>query len=332
MRKLFTLSILILSFLSGNAQVPQPEGVPTRLGNPWYSTPFFSFDKGLVIQPTDTVSVAKYIGTIRQAYGTYWRWTGSQWVKFGESESIVPPTETITGKPFTTLPTLGFNPGPGELSWQEFLQKTFYGLQPPIATLTPNTTLELTGNSSTSTVISWTAGRGLNTPPLTSVVVAGVTKTFTQPNYSSSVGGDQVVNVPANTTTVYQNIVTDSSGAKDTASVTINWLGKKYYGAVSDTTGIGSGTQDGVIRALSNAFASSRGLSTSINPSGTQFFVYAYPATLGNLSALTFNGFASLAAMNTATRSFTNSLGYTQTYILYWNKLGQTSSSTIIAQ
>lgn len=240
--------------------------------------------------------------------------------------------EIIPGGAFVTSNVeIGFNPGTN-LTAAEIIKKVWYGTQ-PIATLTGGTTLEFTSSPTVSQTLNWGATRQVGAVELATIVVAGVSQSFSQPAEGGTVNGTQGVNVPANVTTIYQNIVTADDGQTATASTTFNFLGRRYYGVVSDTTGIGSGTQDAVILALTNSFATTKTLSVSTGSiTGTQFWVYAYPATLGALSSLLFNSIPALEAMNTTTRSFTNSLGYSQNYIFYWNKQGQTVQSDITAQ
>jgi hypothetical protein len=241
-------------------------------------------------------------------------------------------TATLDGGAFTTSNVqVGFNPG-AHITTKQLLLQVFYGLQNPTATLTGGTTLELTASPTVTQTLNWGAGRGVNTPVITSIVVAGISQSFAQPPLNGTVTGTQSVNVPANVTTTYSNIVTASLQV-GTATTTFNFLGKKYEGLLSDTTGIGTGAQDATILGLTSSFASTKALSTNTGAiTGTKFWVYVYPATLGALSALAFNSIPALEAMNTTTRSFTNALGYTQSYIYYWNKQGQTIPSDITAQ
>jgi hypothetical protein len=241
-------------------------------------------------------------------------------------------TSTIDGGAFTTSNVqIGFNPG-AHLTPKQLLLQVFYGLQDPTATLTGGTTLELTAAPTVSEVLNWGAGRGVNTPIINSIVVAGISQSFSQPPLNGTVTGTQSVNVPANTTTTYTNLVTASLQTAQ-AQTTFTFLGKKYYGLLTDTTGIGTGSQDANILALTNAFATTKSISTNTGAiTGTKFWVYAYPSSLGDLSALAFNSIPALDAMNKVTRTFTNALGYSQSYTFYWNKQGQTIPSDITAQ
>lgn len=211
--------------------------------------------------------------------------------------------------------------------------------QNPTATLTGGTNLELMGaGADLPYTLSWSAGRfaaGTNllaTANLSTITVAGTEQVFVNPPAGSTVSGAQAINVVRNSNTTYSNVVVTEDSKTATATTSFTFLPKRYYGWVSDTTGIGTpGYNDAIITALSNELSASKSKTWSTgSPSGTQFYVFAYWSASGALTQFDFNGFPSIDAMNTATRSFTNALGYTGTWIIYWNKNGQTTSSSII--
>jgi hypothetical protein len=252
--------------------------------------------------------------------------TATKWlVGSGASGSI--PAGVIT-----TIPVVGTNPGTN-LSTGDWITNTFYGSQPPTAILTGGVTLELQSAATLNYTLNWTSGRQAATNPLSTIVVAGVNQTFTQPAQSASVSGTQAVSFAANTNVTYSNVTTTDDGKSATATTTFSFLPKRYYGWISDTTGIGSGSfDDAIITALGSELSASKSKSFSTgSPTGTQFLVYAYFSTAGALTQFDMNGFPSIDAMNSATRNFTNASGYTGEWIIYWSKNGQTLSSTVIA-
>jgi hypothetical protein len=334
MRNLIIL-LLVCSFIhaQANDSIPNPI-TPYYFQNGWLrNTQQVMAEKGILTlaQDTSNAPIYPYSGLIYTNYygGSYWYWNGSSWQ--GISSGSV-TTDTLGGKITTNKLAIG-NVAPNGLSATGFLKWALYGNQPPTSGLTGGTTLELTSSSTVSETLNWTAGRGSNTPILTSVVVAGISESFSQPPQNGSTSGNQTVSVLANTTTTYSNVVTAQDGQTATATTQFNFLGKNYYGLLNDTTGIGTGGQDANILALVKNFASTRALTTTTGTvTGTKFWVYVYPASLGTLTSLTFNGFPSLASMNLVTRNFTNSQGYTQSYLFYYNKNGQTTASSIVAQ
>ncbi len=289
-------------------------------------------DSIFIISGNDTI----FIGMDTPAMDTAYQRNDSLFGVKSGSEFLIGITgstsEIIPGGPFVTSNVnIGFDPGTN-LSPAQVIQKVWYGTK-PFATLGGGTTLELTNAATVSRTLNWGATRQTGAPTLSTIVVAGVSQTFVQPVPGATVNGTQDVDVPANVTTTYSNVVTASDAQTATANTTFTFLGRRYYGTISDTTGIGSGSQDAAILALNNDFATTKILSTNTGTiTGIKFWVYAYPAVLGNLSQITFNAIPAIDAMNTTTKSFTNALGYTQNYIIYWNKQGQTTSSDITAQ
>lgn len=248
--------------------------------------------------------------------------TANRWIKAGSY---------VNGTAITSLPSIGFVPNTNDVG--EWINNVFYQSQPPTATLTGGQTLEYQSAATLNKTLNWVAGRQSATNPISTIVVAGTNETFSQPAQGSSVSGTQSVSFPANTNITYQNVVTTDDSKIATATTSFTFLPKRYWGWISDTTGIGTtGFDDSKITTLSNELSTSKVKSWSTgNPTGTQFYVYAYYSTAGELSHFDMNGFPSIDAMNHVTRNFTNALGYTGQWIIYWSKNGQTLSSTIVA-
>lgn len=253
--------------------------------------------------------------------------TATRWLVSGGAVGGIIPAGAIT-----TIPVVGTNPGTN-LSSGDWIINTFYGSQPPTATLTGGQTLELQSAATLDYTLNWSSGRQSATNPLATIVVAGQDETFSQPAQSATVSGTQAVSFPANTNITYSNVTTTDDGKSATATTSFTFLSKRYWGLISDTAGIGTESfDDAIITALNNELSSSKSKSFSTgNPSGTQFLVYAYYSTAGALTQFDMNGFPSLDAMNSVTRNFTNAAGYTGEWIIYWSKNGQTLSSTVIA-
>lgn len=239
----------------------------------------------------------------------------------------------IPGGEFTTSNVgVGYNPGTN-LTVQQFISSVWYGLKPPTATLTGGTLLEYTNASTVSQTLNWSAGRQSNTATLSTIVVGGIPQTFAQPAQSATVSGTQVVSVPANTSTTYTNLVTASDGQTASATTEFTFQPRKYYGWISDTTGIGSGAQDAAILALTSTLSNSKSLTVNTGaPGGTKFFVYAYLSSLGTITSISFNGIPADDAMTTISKSLTTANTYSGTYKIIYNKQGQTTSSDVIFQ
>lgn len=327
------LIIFLLLSLSGDAQDPSQK--PTKMSNYLYSVPnYMTVGSGLSISKRDTTEFKPTIdGTINvHTDNALYIWMVDKWIAVAAGAG-----DLIDGGPFTTSNVeIGFDPGTN-LTPKQLIEKVWYGLKPPTASLSGGTTMEYDDDATLPFTLNWSAGRQSNTDPITSIVVAGVSQSFLQPAQGASVNGTQAVNVPTNTSTTYQNVVTTDDGQTATASTTFNSLPRKYYGWISDTTGIASGAQDADILALTSTLSSSRtlGIPTPYDtgdPDGTQFFCYVYLASLGATTSVTFNGLPAIEAMNIITKSFTTATGFTGTYYIIYNKQGQNLSSQVIFQ
>jgi hypothetical protein len=253
--------------------------------------------------------------------------TAIKWLISGSGGGIV------NGTAITSLPTVGFVPSATNPS--DWINNVFYQSQAPTASLTGGVNLELRSAQTMNYTLNWIAGRQSATTPLASIFVASVTQTFSQPSAGNSVSGTQAVSFAANTNVTYNNVVTTTDSKATTASTSFSFLPQRYSGwiNVSDTAGLGTfGYNDSKITALTNELTASKVKTWNTgNPTGTQIYVYAYYATSGTLNNLILNGFPSIDAFNVSQRNFTNALGFTGQWIIYWNKNGQTLSSDIIA-
>lgn len=248
-------------------------------------------------------------------------------VSGGGGGSTVPVFPTA----ITSLATIGFVPGTTDAG--QWINNVFYQSQPPTVTLTGGQTLELRSAGTNPYTLNYSSSRQAATATLATIVVAGVTKSFVQPSAPGTVSGTQTVTVTNNTDVTYSNVTTTTDGKSATATTSFVFQPKRYFGFINDSTGIGVfGFNDAVITALGNELSTSKSKSFNTgNPTGVQFLVYAYYAPFGFLTQLDLNGFPSIDAFNVVQRNFTNSLGYTGQWIIYWSKNGQTLSSTVIA-
>ncbi len=235
------------------------------------------------------------------------------------------------GGAITSLPVAGY--APNTTIMKDWTDSVFYQAQPPTATLTGGVAIEFQAAGTLNYTLNYTSGRQLSTNPISTIVVAGVNKTFTQPAPGASVSGTQAVSFPANTSITFSNVTTATDGKQTIVTTSFPPLPKRYFGWVSaaDTAGIGTvGYDDTKITSLGSELTASKSKTINTgNPTGTQFYVYAYYYTAGALTNVDLNGFPSLAAFNVSQRNLTNALGFTGQWFIYWNKNGQTSASSI---
>lgn len=237
---------------------------------------------------------------------------------------------TVPSGPITSAPTVGFDPGTTDpATW---ITKTYYQSQNPTATLSGGVTQELmSAGAALSYTLNWSAGRQSATAPLASIVVAGVSQSIPTgtPTPGNSNFGSQNVSVTRNTNTTYSNVVTATDSKSTTATTSFTFLPKRYFGWVSST----SPSDADIIAAggeLSTAIAKSW---TQAAPSGSQYLMYAFPASEGSLTHFDINSFPSISAMQMTTRNVTNASGYTQQYRIYVsiNAFNVTGTTTIAA-
>jgi hypothetical protein len=251
--------------------------------------------------------------------------TGTKWIMAGGGLLLK------HGGAISSLPTIGF--APDTLDIVQWIDTVFYRSQGPTASLTASEVLELQASAALNRTLNYSSGRQFSTNTLATIIVAGISETFSQPAQSGTVSGTQGVSFPANTNTSFNNVTTTTDGQTATATVTFQFLPKRYWGWISDTTNIGNALfNDAGITGLNSEISSSNAKNFSTgDPSGVQFLVYAYYSVYGDLTHFDMNGFPSIDAMNKVTRNFTNALGFTGSWTIYWSKNGQTLSSTVIA-
>jgi hypothetical protein len=171
----------------------------------------------------------------------------------------------------------------------------------------------MVGGANVNYTLNWSAKRLIATQPISSIVVNGVSQTFTQPALNSTVSGTQSVSVARNVTNTFKNIVTTNDAKADTASTTFTFLPKRYFGWVATATPIDAD----LIAAGGELTTNFTKTWTQAAPGGSKYLVFAYPASFGVLPHIDINGFPSVASFNLTTRSVTNASGYTQSYNIY---------------
>ena len=213
------------------------------------------------------------------------------------------------------------------------LQELLYPTQVPISTISGGLSQEyMAPGGNLIYEITFGYGRNSYTSNISSVVVGGTPVVFSNPDTAETINDAVYVNVPRNTNTSFSNIVTTDDGKTSTSSTVFSFLPRRYYGWVTDTTGISSSSFDVTIRSLFSELSESKVKTWGTGaPAGNQYYVYAYYATAGDLISFKMNGFEAVTALNKVTRNFTNNSGYTGSWIIYWTKNAQSLSSLIEA-
>jgi len=213
-------------------------------------------------------------------------------------------------RPITGSVATGTNPGTRDLIG--FLNAIFYPSQVPTATLTGGETRELiAAGADVSYTLNYSAGRQAYTEPLASIVVAGNTKTFTQPAAPGTVTGTQGVTVVRNTNTTFTNTVTTTDSKTASATTSVTWLPKFYYGFVPSAT-----PSNSEVINMNGVFYSGGSYSNTVAaPVTAGRIAFAKPVSSGAFGSIIINTFLQPSDNYTiTTQSITNASGYTQDY------------------
>jgi hypothetical protein len=241
---------------------------------------------------------------------------GSVIVGSGSIGQPIVPTEVLTGGAITSLPTIGFNAGTN-ITAAQFIQNVFYQSQNPTLALSGGQTLEFRAAGTTNYTLNWNAGRQTGTQPLSTIIVAGISQTFTQPSAGFTVSGTQSVTVTNNTNQTFIGATTTVDSKTAGASTTFTYQKRRFWGRSASPTPnetiiesiVGGGSElSSAIRAKSNFI---------ITASGINYVYYAYPVSYGLLTNIVVGGFDSIDSFTRTTVSVTNSLGYNENYYVY---------------
>lgn len=220
----------------------------------------------------------------------------------------------ILGGPITTIPIVGFNPG-SNLSSDSFLIKTFYGAQPPLSTLSGGGVFEYTTGSTVSRNLNFTAARQTATANLSTIIVGGISQSFSNPAAPGTVSGVQAIAIPVNTNTTYSNVVTASNSMTASSSTTFTYKRKIFAGFVStdspsDADIIGALGSLYVGGTFSDARVQTGFLSTPVSSS---YIMFASPVSFGTPTII-INGLT--VSFTQITRNFININGYSSSYYI----------------
>jgi len=207
--------------------------------------------------------------------------------------------------------------------------------QNPTATLSGGYSYERHASGTFSVSLSWSAGRqaagtGVNaTNPLSSIVVAGTSQTFSQPSSGSSVSGSQSTGTMSyNTNYTFYNTVTTTDSKTAVASTSFGAYDKRYLGWSATTTPTSAEILAAVYQDNSGNNSSLTNTLAQLGSDKHLFFV-----TTSTVSSVSVNGFPSTAAFSLNNSiSFTNASGGTFTgyYTVSNNAFGSTSTNTVI--
>ena len=138
-----------------------------------------------------------------------------------------------------------------------------------------------------------------------------------------------MANIEANKTV--KVVLTAPAGGNDTTqdSVSVQFFHRIYYGCSTDA----SITTIAGLQKLSSVLQNSKAKSlTAVTTSANQYYYFAYPASLGDLSAITLNGSVpALGSFTKTTVTITNGAGKEISYNIYrLNNIGALTNSNTL--
>lgn len=305
MKKLVVIIFLLVT-ITASSQTQRPSGLPTVSNGGFYRLGGVLDTMQMFIK-TDTFS-AKYPTLINHTNGKLYfsKGNGAFWNEIGDTASLssIYVRRSDSNNVYLT-PFLA--------------SQTYVAIQtqPPTASLSGGSNIELHSAGIFNSTLNWSAGRAASnstqnaTNPLASIVVNGINQTFTQPSAGSSVSGTQAISLFYNTNRTVFNVVTTTDGKTATATTQYNFFPKYYIGYSTTSTP----SDADLIAGINTIFpATTRVTSgTLASPASSSYIFFAVPATFGT-PVVTIN--AAGVTYNNTTRSVTNASGYTQSYII----------------
>lgn len=312
--------IFCLLVVGAFSQTQYPQGNPiTNAPQSWISYGY-TRDSAHLFIARDTFN-SRYPAIVMRTDGTMWRTlgNGAYWYAIGGSVDSLNTYVTHTALNDTLLNYVKIQ------------------TQNPTATLTGGISQEVVASGSAlSYTLNWGAGRAAATStqaatnPLSSIVVAGTSQTFSQPSAGSTVTGTQGVSVTRNTTTTYTNLVTTTDSKTATATTTFSFYNRRYLGFSATTTP----TQTEILSAL---YKDNNGGTTSLSQTIPQQSTakYLFYVNTSTVTSVVVNGFPSTSAFSLNNSiTFVNASGgtYNGYYTVSNNQIGNLSATSVTFQ
>ena len=276
MKHLKTL-FFILSCLMAGCEATMAQRSNDQL--PAGSTP--STMNGYLVNRTDTTAI-----TGRELWLYFGGGLSSRAVLWNDMKVYVASASpVITQNTISSLPSIGDSPGSG-LTVAQWIVAEFYKSQVPTAALGGGFSQERVASGANLTAtLSWTAGRQAATQPLATIVVNGITQTFSQPSAPGTVGGTQSVSYARNTSSSFSMTVTTTDSKTAGASTGFSFYDKRYAGFDAHALVSGVPAQADILAA---SFQDANGGNTNLSRSEAQqgSNLYYFFITTGTVSSV----------------------------------------------
>lgn len=330
MKSIFNILLLTLICCVVKSQTTLPATNPTKKSNAYEEIGWSRADSGFILGGSRDTSFKPIVGThpiifwLNSGVDTsYWGHNGVKWVKVGSgnggSVSLTNGVGIVnTPNPITSTGTISLDTSYTNATYVRIQTQNPYGFLVDSASNNNTVNLELHSAGTFNRSLYWEAGRYAATQtqgataPISSIVVNGVSQSFSQPSAGSYVTGRvSNVSITYNTNTTFSNVITTSDGKSATYYTNYNFY-PTYYIGYSST----SSPTDAELKAgINNIFpATTRVTSgTLAAPSGSSYIFFAVPSSFGTPN-VTINGLG--VTYNNTTRSVTNASNYSQNYII----------------
>lgn len=192
-----------------------------------------------------------------------------------------------------------------------------------------STTLEVGSTISGNFLFSWAFDQPGNITASTTDIYDVTASTYIATNISNSSPASAAIGtITKNTATSHSwrgEATNTQSSTFNSSNFTINWRWKRYFGFTNSNPATNAD-----IIALSSDFTTNNNKTyTTAAPTGSQYLVFAFPASFGALSSITVNGFPSIASFTLVTTNVTNANGQVESYRIYYSNNTFSSSATV---
>jgi hypothetical protein len=231
------------------------------------------------------------------------------------------PNLKFNGNRTVTRPGLP-NINTGDTLLFSWLNNYFFPEPAPVVTIAPqigNSLEFMVAGAALTTTLNWTVNRPLQSTPISSITVNGVSITpdpIAEGATQSGALANQTLN--RNIVTTYAITAFNTSGYSSTRTTTIQWFWKRYWGAFASPyppTDVRFSISDAQVLALTGAgIGTGNELSTTLVKTydginaGGNYLVFGWPSAWGQ-PTFVINGLISTAFTRVRSNSFTNASG-----------------------
>jgi hypothetical protein len=332
MKTIFNIILLTLICCVVKSQSTLPATNPTKKSNAYEEIGWSRADSGFIVGSSRDTSFHPISGTFPIIYwlhagvdSSFWTYNGIKWVKIGSGGGASVYLTNGIGivnnpNPITSTGTISLDTSYTNATYVRIQTQSPYGFLVDSSSNNSTVNIELHSAGTFNRSLYWEAGRYAATQtqgataPLSSIVVNGISQSFSQPSAGNYVTGRvSNVSITYNSNTTFSNVITTTDSKSVTYYTSYNFYSTYYLGYVSSSSPTDANLYSAGYNFLNTA--NSRVTSGTLpNPSSSSYIVFAYPSRFGTAS-ITVNGLG--ITYNLTTRTVVNQSGYSETYYVY---------------